>query len=88
MSILETSVSPEPTATQGANRVRNILAMAFQQIEMALLQVRQVTERHGPNEIATALASDKEEVVAIYRSLKTLVEKHKPDTQIKDLPLS
>ena len=88
MAIFEPAQQPrQPNAQQGAIRIKRLLQGAFQQIEGTLNQVRRVCERHGRGEIADALGSDDErEVIALYKALKDLVEKHKPDAKIDSLP--
>jgi hypothetical protein len=88
MSIFETINPSQPTANQGALRVKRALAQVFQQVELALDQVRQIIARHGANEIEAALGADRDEVSELYQALQSLIEEHKPGTVIPDMPTS
>lgn len=86
MGILIPSARQQPSAEQGAIRIRRTLTVAFDQVEGSLLQVRQIMQRHGTRHIDAALGKDAKEVQAIYNSLKELIETHRPDASIENLP--
>jgi hypothetical protein len=86
MSVFEALAPVQPSAEQGALRVKRTVAQTFEQIEHSLSQVCHIMERHGPKEIEKALGKDSKEVKALYKALKTFVEEHKPDTSVSDMP--
>ncbi|BBO34431.1 hypothetical protein [Lacipirellula parvula] len=87
MGVLNTLAPAQPTADQGAQRIKRMLAQTFQQVEVTLLQLRQISDRHGPTAISAALGGDAAEVAELYRSLKSVVEKHKQGVAIPDLTI-
>lgn len=86
MGVFETLEPIAPSPEQGALRIRRTIAQAFQQIESSLVQVRQIMERHGSQQIQSALGSDRAEVVSLYDALKSVVEQHKPGANVPDIP--
>jgi hypothetical protein len=84
VSIFETQTLNQPTPEQAALRAKRALAQAFHQIEIALSQVHQLIERHGKSEIDQALGEDRAEVARLYKELKSIVEKNKPDARIPE----
>lgn len=86
MGIFEPQAPPEPTAAEGAMRVRRRLADTFEQIESSLGQLREIMQRFGVKEIKSALGKDAKDVEKLYKALKDVVEAHKPDAKVEDLP--
>jgi hypothetical protein len=88
MGVFDSVIQSGPTAEQGALRLKRSLDQAFQQAEAALVQVRDVIERHGADDIQAALGNDRAEVAQLYQALKSLIEQYKPGTAIPGLPSS
>jgi hypothetical protein len=86
MSVFDASTSPAPKAEMGALRIKRMLAQSFQQLEATLAQVRQIMERHGADNIQSALGDDRTEVANLYMSVKQFVEQHKPGANVPGLP--
>ena len=86
MGVLDTQLRAQPTAEDGALRIKRTLAQAFLDIESSLEQMRTISRRHGPAAIHAALGSDASEVAHLYDALKAFIEQHKPGTTIEDLP--
>lgn len=85
MPLLE-NVRRQPTAADGALRIRRILNQAVTQMEMSLAQVRQVMQRHTPAAITSELSGDAAELKTIYNKIKTCVQAIDQARQIEDLP--
>lgn len=85
MSVFEAIAQTEPTSEQGAMQVKRTIAMAFRQVEDSLTRVKLIVDRHGSDKVLTSLGTDRTEVVALYRVLKDLVERHKPGATIPDV---
>ena len=86
MPLLETPGQRQPTAEDGARRIRQTLFHTVTQMEQGLAQVRRVVERHGKAEIAAELGGDAAELATVYQKLKACINDIDASRQIDDLP--
>lgn len=86
MPLLETAGLYQPTAQDGARRIRRTLAHTVTQMEQGLAQVRRVIERHGKAEIVSALEGDATELNQVYNKIKQCINEIDSSRQVDDLP--
>ena len=86
MPLLEAIARREPTAADGALRIKQVLHQAVTQMEHSLTQVRRIVERHGRAEIAAALGNEADELQQVYGKLKAAVADLDRHRDVPDLP--
>lgn len=85
MALLEV-VRQQPTAVDGAHRIKVTLHNAVHQMEQSLAMVRAIIEQHGKPEIAQALGSDAAELQLVYNKIKSAITDLDSSRQVPDLP--
>ncbi|MCC6681633.1 MAG: hypothetical protein IT445_12090 [Phycisphaeraceae bacterium] len=85
MALLEQTMR-QPTAADGAFRIRHLMRQSVMQIEHSLQNVNRIVQQHGRNAINQALGNDAQQLSTIYASLKACLEDIDPSRQVPDLP--
>ena len=88
MPLLETPGQQQPSAADGARRIRQTLFHTVTQMEQGLAQVRRVIERHGKAEISAELGDDATELATVYQKIKACITDIDASRQVDDLPTS
>lgn len=86
MPLLEAPGQRQPTAQDGARRIRQTLFHTVTQMEQGLAQVRQVINRHGKSEIAAALGDDAAQLQQVYNKIKAAIVDLDSSREVPDLP--
>lgn len=86
MPLIETPGPRQPTAEDGARRIRRTLGHTVTQMEQGLAQVRRIIERHGKSEIQSELGTDAAELQQVYNKIKTCITDIDASRQVDDLP--
>lgn len=86
MPLLETPGPRQPTAADGAQRIRQMMYQTVSQMDQGLGQVRQVIQRHGRQAIAAELGPDAAELQTIYNKLKACLQDLDASREVPDLP--
>lgn len=79
-------VLPQPTAAEGAVRIRHAMRQAVMQIEHSLQNVNQTVREHGRQAIAAELGPDATELQTVYNKLKTCLQDIDASRDVPDLP--
>ncbi|MEM6258609.1 MAG: hypothetical protein AAGI37_09890 [Planctomycetota bacterium] len=85
MPLLETPGQRQPTAEDGARRIRQTLFHTVTQMEQSLAQVRRVIERHGQSGIIGALGDDAAELTQVYKKIKKCITDIDKSREVEDL---
>ena len=76
---------PEPTITDVANDIRQMLASVVNLADIRLQNIRTIVRDHGRAAIAAELGSDAAAMLTVYAKLKEAIEAAKQIT-VEDLP--
>ena len=86
MPILESPGRPQPTAEDGARRIKQTLFHTVNQMDQGLAQVRRIIDRHGKAEIAAALGGEAAELQQVYNKIKATIAALDSTREVPDLP--
>jgi len=79
-------VMRQPTAAEGAVRVRHLVFQTVTTIQKSLLAIQKIVEQHGRSPIAKELGPDATQLQAVYDKLRSCLADIDPSRKAPDLP--